>query len=110
MPIRNEETVEDEGKKWTHFETTPIMSTYLIAYVVADYANLTGKVSNTTIGFWARRNAISQMQYALEIGKQVLPMLEEYLGSPFTLPKLDNLGIPQFSAGAVENWGVITYL
>lgn len=110
MPILKQETVENEGKTWTHFETSPVMSTYLIGYVVSDYANLTGRVSNTTVGFWSRKNAISEMEYVFEVGKQILPILAEYVGSNYTLPKLDNLAIPHFSSGAVENWGVITYM
>ena len=50
-----------------------------------------------------------QLQFALNVTAAVLPAFEQLFGVPFTLPKLDLVAIPDFGAGAMENWGLITY-
>ena len=50
-----------------------------------------------------------QLQFALNVTAAVLPAFEQLFGVPFTLPKLDLVAIPDFAAGAMENWGLITY-
>ena len=50
-----------------------------------------------------------QLQFALNMTAAVLPAFEQLFGVPFTLPKLDLVAIPDFAAGAMENWGLITY-
>ena len=58
---------------------------------------------------WARREAIHQVNFALETGVAILDYFEDYFGIAFPLPKQDMIAIPDFSAGAMENWGLITY-
>ena len=58
---------------------------------------------------WARPEAISQTAYAREIGPKITKFFENYFDLPFPLPKQDMVAIPDFSAGAMENWGLITY-
>jgi aminopeptidase N len=81
------------------------MSTYLIAFVISDFECLT----NGTFSVWARRSALSQTKYALQIGPQILEFYEDFFGIKYPLPKTDMIGLPDFSAGAMENWGLITY-
>ena len=50
-----------------------------------------------------------QLQFALNVTAAVLPAFEQLFRVPFTLPKLDLVAIPDFAAGAMENWGLITY-
>lgn len=54
---------------------------------------------------WARRDAIEQVEYAKEIGPKVLRFFEKTFKAPYPLPKMDMIAIPDFSAGAMENWG-----
>ena len=49
------------------------------------------------------------MAFALNVTTRVLPAFESLFGIPFALPKLDLIAIPDFAAGAMENWGLITY-
>lgn len=58
---------------------------------------------------WAREQAIDQTSYALNAGPHVLSFYETYFNVSFPLPKQDMIAIPDFSAGAMENWGLITY-
>ena len=58
---------------------------------------------------WARESAIEQAEYSRKIGPQILSHFEDYFNVSYPLPKQDMIAIPDFSAGAMENWGLITY-
>ena len=90
---------------WDHFQQSLPMSTYLIAFVISDFECL----KNGTFSVWARRSAVSQTKYSLQIGPQILEFYENFFGIKYPLPKVDMIGLPDFSAGAMENWGLITY-
>ena len=61
------------------------------------------------VAIWGRRDASGQMAYARDIAPKSLAFFEEYFDIKFPLPKQDMVAIPDFSAGAMENWGLITY-
>lgn len=63
-------------------------------------------VLNSLYMFW---QALGQGRYALEVGPKILRYFEDYFGIKFPLPKIDMVALPDFSAGAMENWGLITY-
>uniref|UniRef100_A0A1B6M3I9 Aminopeptidase n=1 Tax=Graphocephala atropunctata TaxID=36148 RepID=A0A1B6M3I9_9HEMI len=90
---------------WDHFEESVPMSTYLVAFVVSDFQHL----SDGTFAVWAREQALGQARYALDVGPKILRHFEEYFNIKFPLPKIDMVALPDFSAGAMENWGLITY-
>ena len=81
------------------------MSTYLVAFVVCDYLNLT----SGNFAVWARADAIGSARYALSVGPKLLKFLEDFFHIEYPLPKVDMIALPDFSAGAMENWGLITY-
>lgn len=58
---------------------------------------------------WVREDAIQQADYAINTGPEVLTFYEDYFNIPFPLPKQDMIAIPDYSGGAMENWGLITY-
>lgn len=95
-----------------HFTTTVPMSTYLVAYTVNDFEHresMTKVDGDVVFKIWARRDAIDQVDYARDVGPRVTRFYEEYFAEKFPLPKIDMIAIPDFSAGAMENWGLITY-
>lgn len=94
-----------EGYVWDHFYETVPMSTYLLAFVVFDFEPIT----NGTFSVWARHSAITQSKYSLQIGPQILKFYEKYFGIDFPLPKIDMVALPDFSSGAMENWGLILF-
>lgn len=92
------------------FDVTVPMSTYLVAYTINDFEyreSATG--GDVTFRIWARRDAIEQVDYAKEIGPKVLQYFEKTFKVKYPLPKMDMIAIPDFGAGAMENWGLITY-
>ncbi|PSN54388.1 Aminopeptidase N [Blattella germanica] len=90
---------------WDHYGQSVPMSTYLVAFVVSDFDSK----SDGNFSVWARQEAIQQAQYSLTIGPKILHYYEKYFRIPFPLPKMDMIALPDFAAGAMENWGLITY-
>ncbi len=93
------------------FKETVPMSTYLVAFMVSEfeYKEAPKRNSNVTFRVWARKEAIDQVDLAKEVGPKVLSYFEKYFDFQYPLPKQDMAAIPDFSAGAMENWGLITY-
>ncbi|XP_058809156.1 puromycin-sensitive aminopeptidase-like [Phymastichus coffea] len=90
------------------FEKTPIMSTYLVAFIVFDY-HFVEKHSNKTIRVYAPKDKIEQCKFSLDIATKSLTFYESYFGISYPLTKLDLVTVADFSFGAMENWGLITY-
>ncbi|XP_071548249.1 aminopeptidase N-like isoform X2 [Panulirus ornatus] len=111
MPIS--ETIPMEGEEdwvWDHYDASVPMSTYLVAFVVSDFAYLSATANNHTLfRVWARESAIEQAEFSRQVGPIILTHFEDYFNQSYPLPKQDMVAIPDFSAGAMENWGLITY-
>ncbi|XP_045494517.1 aminopeptidase N [Colias croceus] len=90
---------------WDHYAESLPMSTYLVAFAVTDFGNM----SYNNFSVWARKEALSSAAYALDIGPKILKFLEEYYKIKFPLPKIDMIALPDFKAGAMENWGLLTF-
>ncbi|XP_037111087.1 alanyl (membrane) aminopeptidase b [Syngnathus acus] len=95
----------------TVFEPTLKMSTYLLAFIVSDFGNISNIIDDVTIRIFARKSAIDAGQgaYALNKTGPILKFFERYYNSTYPLPKSDQIALPDFNAGAMENWGLITY-
>ncbi|SVA89364.1 uncharacterized protein METZ01_LOCUS142218, partial [marine metagenome] len=109
MPVQSERPIRN-GIKSVAFGTTPIMSTYLLAFVVGDLASIEKlSDSGTLMRVWTTRGNEEHGRFALETSLELLDFYNDYFGIPFPLPKLDHIALPDFAAGAMENWGAITY-
>uniref|UniRef100_A0A1D2A2H1 Alpha-aminoacylpeptide hydrolase n=1 Tax=Auxenochlorella protothecoides TaxID=3075 RepID=A0A1D2A2H1_AUXPR len=99
-----------------HFPPTPPMSTYLLAIVIGELAGTSRLVPGATAGadprnvtVWGTPDRRASLEFAADIASKVLPAYEAAFGVPYSMPKLDLVAIPDFSAGAMENWGLILY-
>ena len=109
MPIVSD-MKSSAGRKTITFDTTPIMSTYLLAFIVGELSCIEQSTkSGTLMRVWTTAGKEEQGRFALQTSVDLLDYYNDYFGIPFPLPKLDHLAIPDFAAGAMENWGAITY-
>ena len=94
----------------TTFKKSPIMSTYLIAWVIGEL-NYIEKYSenNVRIRVYSAGESLELGEFALDVGVKSLDYLTEYFNIPYPLYKLDMVAIPDFSNVAMENWGLVTY-
>ena len=98
------------GLKAVRFKESPRMSTYLLAFIVGDLASVQDRAPNgTLVRVWATRGREEQGRLALENAIGILNFFNNYFGISYPLEKLDHIAIPDFAAGAMENWGAITY-
>ncbi|XP_038078352.1 endoplasmic reticulum aminopeptidase 1-like [Patiria miniata] len=103
-------TTAEEGMEQDEFNTTVAMSTYLVAFVVCDFEKINSTTANgTDIAVYTSRAKINQSRLALDVLKKTIPFYENFFGIAYPLSKQDMIAIPDFSAGAMENWGLITY-
>ncbi|KAI0989893.1 hypothetical protein GJ496_006551 [Pomphorhynchus laevis] len=111
MPIKKEEMMKDKPTlKQVWFDRSPKMSTYLLAFVIGDLGFTETKDSNgVQVRVFTRRGCEEQGRFSLEVASKVLPYYAEYFDIKYPLPKVDLVAVPDFAAGAMENWGLITY-
>jgi aminopeptidase N len=97
------------GKHTVAFATTPRMSTYLVAWLVGDYKCSEGRQDGVPIRVCATPDKVGLTQFALDAAKWDLRYYDRYFGIKYPLAKLDLVAIPDFEAGAMENFGCITF-
>jgi len=109
MPAKDSKTTD--GRLQTVFETTPKMSTYLLAFAAGDMQKVTTSTKDgVAVSVYATKaHRPESLEYALETTKRCIEFFNEYYGIPYPLPKCDMVAIPDFSAAAMENWGLVTY-
>uniref|UniRef100_A0A672SIE4 Aminopeptidase n=1 Tax=Sinocyclocheilus grahami TaxID=75366 RepID=A0A672SIE4_SINGR len=101
---------EDHSLVEVKFATTPIMSTYLVAFVIGEYDFVESQSSDgVTVRVYTPVGKAEQGKFALEVATKTLPFYKDYFSVPYPLPKIDLIAIADFAAGAMENWGLVTY-
>ena len=107
MPITDNSVTGDTAV--TKFDTSVRMVTYLVALVVSEFECIRSTIDNR-VQVCAAPGRADKLQYALAKTPEILRFYEkDYFEIAYPLPKLDNIAIPDFSAGAMENWGLVTY-
>ena len=109
MPVDRQAT--EDGLLVTTFQTTPRMSTYLLAWVTGEMHRKTATTkSGVEVNIWATpAQRPESLDFALDIATRTIDFFDEYFDTPYPLPKSDHVALPDFSSGAMENWGLITY-
>ncbi|MFC2430965.1 MAG: M1 family metallopeptidase [Candidatus Saccharimonas sp.] len=109
MPVVSQR--ESSEGTLTTFEQTPRMSTYLAAFVAGDLQRATTATkSGVEVNVYATpAQSADSLNWALQHAAQTIDFFNEYFGVPYPLPKSDHVALPDFSSGAMENWGLVTY-
>uniref|UniRef100_A0A1I7VNP8 Aminopeptidase n=3 Tax=Loa loa TaxID=7209 RepID=A0A1I7VNP8_LOALO len=99
-----------DNKKVVKFATTPLMSTYLVAFAVGQLEYIEGKTNgDCLVRIYTVAGKKNQGEFSLEVGIKALDWYSKWFGIDYPLPKCDLVAIPDFSMGAMENWGLVTY-
>lgn len=108
MPIVDEKV---EGHvKTVFYQESPIMSTYLVAVVVGLFDYVEDRTSDgVKVRVYCQVGKQNQGKFALHVAVKTLELYRVYFAVPYSLPKLDMIAIPDFAAGAMENYGLVTY-
>ena len=104
-----EDAGDRPGYVWDTYKPTPVMSTYLVAWLVSKYESAKS-TSARGVKFEAFYNNASQMQHAADVGAKMLDHFEQKVfGINYNLPKMDIVAAPKFEFGAMENWGMMIF-
>ncbi|KAH8765892.1 puromycin-sensitive aminopeptidase [Hyaloscypha sp. PMI_1271] len=108
MDIASEEKISSDKKKVV-FNKTPLMSTYLVAFVVGELNYIESNDYRVPVRIYATPDRdIKQGAFCVDVGARAMISHEKTFGSPYPLPKLDMVAVPGH-AGAMENWGCVIY-
>lgn len=102
----------ENGLTTIQYDITPIMSTYLLAFVVSNFTCTEGEsIREIPYRICSRPETADIREWSLEVGPKILEVLNVYTDYDYgsVMDKMDQVAIPDFSAGAMENWGLVTY-
>ncbi|WP_338863241.1 M1 family metallopeptidase [Myxococcus stipitatus] len=103
---------EEQDGAWNKvtFQETEVLSSYLVALVVGPLVGTPAQmVGGVPVRTWSLQEKAHLTRFGQDVALAVLPRLQDYFGLPYAFTKLDQVGIPDFEAGAMENAGLITY-
>jgi aminopeptidase N len=108
-PVKSQKAVKSGIE--TKFETSPKMSTYLLAFAAGEMHGVTGKTKDgVEVRSWASvAQPKDHLKYANDEAIKILEFFIDYFQTPFPLKKLDQVAVPDFEVLAMENWGLITF-
>ena len=108
-PIQQDTPGPAPDEHTVHFYPTPKMSSYLVAFLVGEFQCTSGASDGIPIRVCATPEQAGLTQFALGVAEFALHYYDDYFGIHYPLKKLDLIGIPDFEAGAMENFGAITF-
>lgn len=108
-PVESQKRTKDELV--TRFETTPKMSTYLLAFVTGEMHAVEKRTKDgVLVRSWSTvAQPKTHLEYSADEAVEILEFFTEYFGMAFPLKKCDQVALPDFDSAAMENWGLITY-
>jgi aminopeptidase N len=107
MPIERETKVA--GGKEVSFAMSPSMASYLNVFCAGELDAIEKKSGGVIHRVVTTRGKAGMGRYALESAAQIVEFYNDYFGTAYPLPKLDEIAVPGGFGGAMENWGGITY-
>ncbi len=100
----------ESGYQIVNFAPTPKMSTYLLAFIVGEFESIEGKTKDgILVRVFTTPGKKHQAKFSLDVAIKCLEFYQDYFKFPYPLPVMDLIAIPDFAAGAMENWGAVTY-
>ncbi|XP_055381350.1 uncharacterized protein LOC129611947 [Condylostylus longicornis] len=110
MPVKNTEPSKTlTGYNVTTFLPTKRMSPYLVAFIISNFTGKFDESRNIRHGVYSRPGTEDERDFALDASVKILNKIGDYVNYQYTFPKMDQISIPDFAAGAMENWGLVTY-
>lgn len=114
MPVKSEIEVQSKTshatRKAVSFDTSPVMSTYLTAFVIGELNYVECNDFRIPVRTYVGVDQdVEYGRHAAELGARTLALFEKEFGVDFPLPKMDQIAVNDFAEGAMENWGLITY-
>ncbi|XP_026480085.1 puromycin-sensitive aminopeptidase-like protein [Ctenocephalides felis] len=108
MPVKSQSVCR--GRRTLTYETTPVMSTYLLAFVIGEYDYVQGKSKEgVQIRCYTPIGKHDMGTFCVEISEKCLTYFNEYFDIEYPMKKMDLVSVNEFNAGAMENWGLITF-
>ncbi|WP_307086717.1 aminopeptidase N [Arthrobacter agilis] len=99
------------------FEPTPVMSSYVTALIAGPYQSVRSELTSSDgrtipLGVFARKSLMQYMdaENIFDLTRQGFAFYEEQFGAPYPFEKYDQLFVPEFNAGAMENAGAVTFV
>ncbi|KAK0648335.1 peptidase family M1-domain-containing protein [Cercophora newfieldiana] len=114
MPVKQTQDVGSD-KTLVSFERSPVMSTYLLAWAVGDFEYVEAFTDrkydgkNIPVRVYTTRGLKEQGRWALQHAPKIIDYFSEQFEIDYPLPKSDILAVHEFTHGAMENWGLVTY-
>lgn len=108
MPVAS--IVAEPGTNYvlTTFDQSLSMQTYLVAFTISDFAFVAEDSAVPPQRIYGKTHSIERGEgdFALEVSLDLMPVYEDYIGIPYSFPKMDQFACPDFAFGAMENWGL----
>ncbi|KAF5566748.1 aminopeptidase 2 [Fusarium phyllophilum] len=109
MPVERSVTLEHSSQKIVTFQKSVSMSTYHLGLVAGPLAEVKCAKGRIPISVFCPLDTEEQATFAVDLAAKGLQFFEDCFDLPYPLPKLDLIGVPEFSTGAMENWGAIIF-